>query len=141
MVVTWVIHTPVMEVVFLPCSAQDAWLAFTDVAQQKRWVPDLRRVKVVRADARGRAIEAFYEFGDTLAYALVYAWDDEARKARWVPSSGVRDGVSGTVWFEPTPTGCAMHYHLEALKGRPEEHERETARAFAASLNVPGRPG
>ncbi|MBL8918154.1 MAG: hypothetical protein JNJ54_04800 [Myxococcaceae bacterium] len=120
-----------MEAQPLPVSPAVAFTAFCDVAAQRRWVPGLKKVKVVRTDAAGRGLEVFYEFGESLAYALVYAWDDVHHKARWVPSSGVRDGVSGSVWFEPTQTGCVMHYHLEALKGRPPEHERDVMRAFA----------
>lgn len=121
-----------MEVQPLPISAAAAFRAFCDVEQQRRWVPGLKKVKVVRADPGGRALEVFYEFGESLAYALVYAWDDGSLKARWVPSSGVRDGVSGNVWFQPSDSGCVMHYHLDALKGRPPEHEKSVARAFAA---------
>lgn len=123
-----------MEVRELQVPAARAFAHFADVPGQRRWVPGLKKVKQVRADATGRALEVFYEFGESLAYALVYAWDDGAFKARWVPSSGVLDGVSGSVWFEPTPSGCRMHYQLEALRGRPPEHERDVVDAFVASL-------
>jgi hypothetical protein len=125
-----------MEVQPLRASAPDAYRAFCDVVQQRRWVPGVKKVKVVRADASGRPLEVFYEFGESLAYALVFAWDDLNLKARWVPSSGVRDGVSGSVWFEAAPTGCVMHYHLEALKGRGPEHEGDVVRAFIEFLGV-----
>ncbi|MDX2009910.1 MAG: hypothetical protein SFW67_06970 [Myxococcaceae bacterium] len=123
-----------MHVERLPVSAAVAFRAFEDVAQQRRWVPGVKKVKVVRSDERGRALEVFYEFGETLAYALVFHWDDAARKVRWVPSSGVLDGVSGSAWFEEAPEGCVLHYHLEALKGRPEGHEREVVAAFISWL-------
>lgn len=123
-----------MEVHPLTVPAPEAFAAFTDVAQQRRWVPGLKRVKVVRTDASGRPLEAFYEFGESLAYALVYAWDDAALKARWVPSSGIRDGVSGSVWFEPAAQGCVMHYHLDGLKGRSPTHEREVVQGFVEFL-------
>ncbi|MBE2253409.1 MAG: hypothetical protein IAE78_28025 [Myxococcus sp.] len=123
-----------MEVQLLKASAPDAYRAFSDVAQQRRWVPGVKKVKVVRSDEKGRALEVFYEFGESLAYALVYAWDDAALKVRWVPSSGVRDGVSGSVWFEAAPEGCVMHYQLEALKGRSPEHEHDVVQAFVGFL-------
>lgn len=123
-----------METQPLSVSPAVAFAAFCDVAAQRRWVPGVKKVKVVRTDASGRALEVFYEFGESLAYALVYAWDDANHKARWVPSSGVRDGVSGSVWFEGAEGGCVMRYHLEALKGRPPEHERDVMRAFAEWL-------
>jgi hypothetical protein len=123
-----------MEVQLLPVSAADAWKAFCDVGQQRRWVPGVKKVKVVRADGSGRPLEVFYEFGETLAYALVFHWDDATRKVRWVPSSGVLDGVSGSAWFEETPQGCVLHYHLEALKGRPQGHERAVVTAFLGWL-------
>jgi len=126
-----------MEVQPLPVSAPEAYRAFCDVVQQRRWVPGVKKVKVVRADANGRPLEVFYEFGESLAYALVFAWDDGALKGRWVPSSGVRDGVSGSVWFEPAATGCVMHYHLEALKERGPGHEADVVRAFVEFV---GRP-
>lgn len=128
-----------MEVQPLTVSAPEAYRAFCDVVQQRRWVPGVKKVKVVRADANGRPLEVFYEFGESLAYALVFAWDDGALKGRWVPSSGVRDGVSGSVWFEPSPTGCVMHYHLEALKEqeRGPGHEADVVRAFVEFV---GRP-
>jgi hypothetical protein len=128
-----------MHVERLPFSAAVAFQAFADVAQQRRWVPGVKKVKVVRSDARGRALEVFYEFGETLAYALVFHWDDGARKVRWVPSSGVLDGVSGSAWFEETAEGCVLHYHLEALKGRPEGHEAAVVAAFVAWVQQQGR--
>ncbi|MCA2980547.1 MAG: hypothetical protein INH41_18790 [Myxococcaceae bacterium] len=130
-----------MHVEQLPVSAAEAFRAFTDVGQQRRWVPGVKKVKVVRTDERGRALEVFYEFGETLAYALVFHWDDAALKARWVPSSGVRDGVSGSASFVATASGCELHYHLEALKGRPEGHEREVVVAFAGWLSQQRRAG
>lgn len=125
-----------MEAASLSVTPEVAYRAFCEIDRQRLWVPGLKKVKVVRADANGRALEVFYEFGESLAYALVYAWDDAQLKARWVPSSGVRDGVSGSVWFEATPGGCLMHYHLEALKGRPTDHEKEVVRGFREWLNV-----
>ncbi len=120
-----------MEVLSLGVSAVEAFKSFSDVGQQKLWVPGVKKVKVVRTDASGRALEVYYEFGDSLSYALVYAWDEVALKVRWVPSASVHDGVSGSAWFEAQPTGSLFHYHLEALKGRTPAHEGEVARAFA----------
>lgn len=127
-----------MEVELLEADAAHAYRAFGDVERQRLWVPGLKRVKVVRVDETGRPLEVFYEFGDSLAYALVYAWDDRQLKARWVPSSGVHDGVSGNVWFERLATGCRMHYQLDALKGRPPNHEQEVVRGFRGWLQPRG---
>ncbi len=124
-----------MEVEPLEVDAETAYRSFCEVERQRSWVPGVKKVKVVRTDERGRAVEVFYEFGESLAYALVYAWDDAQHKARWVPSSGVRDGVSGSVWFEPVPSGgCRMHYQLDALKGRPADHELQVVRGFRGWL-------
>lgn len=125
-----------MEVLELGVDPTVAYRAFCEIDRQRLWVPGLKKVKVVRSDAQGRPIEVFYEFGESLSYALVYVWDDAQLKARWVPSSGVRDGVSGSVWFEKAASGCVMHYQLEALKGRPADHERAVVRGFEAWLNL-----
>ncbi|MEW6432941.1 MAG: SRPBCC family protein [Myxococcota bacterium] len=106
------------------------YAAFCDVPRARLWVPGLRRVKVVRTDTRGRALEATYEYGEALSYALVYAYDDEARKVRWVPSAGVLDGVSGSASFKPGDGGCRFTYALESRRGRGPHHPEEVARAF-----------
>ncbi len=114
----------------LPGSAQKAFDEFVDLRTARLWLPGLKRAQVVRTDANGRPLEVFYEFGEVLAYALVYAYDDAHKRVRWVPSSGVRDGVSGGATFEDTPQGCRFTYSLESLRGRSEDHEAQVARAF-----------
>ena len=104
--------------------------AFCDLSRARLWVPGLKRVKVVRTDDKGRALEATYEYGESLSYALVYAYDDAARKVRWVPSAGVLDGVSGTASFAPDEAGCRFTYALESRRGRGPHHSEDVAHAF-----------
>lgn len=118
----------------IPGSAQRAFDEFVDLKVARLWLPGLKRARLVRSDDNGRPLEVFYEFGESLSYALVYAYDDAAKKVRWVPSSGVRDAVSGMASFEDTPQGCRFTYALESLK-REEGHEREVAAAFVAWMN------
>lgn len=115
----------------LPSSAEFAWREFIDIPTARLWLPGLKKARVVRTDAQGRALEVSFEFGESLSYALVYAYDEAALKVRWVPSAGVRDGVSGMAAFEALPEGCRFVYALDSLRGRPPAHEREVAEAFA----------
>ena len=121
----------VVEIV-LRRSPDECYREFCDVRTARLWLPGLKKVRVARDDARGRALEATYELGDALSYALVYAYDDEARKVRWVPSAGLLDGVSGYAEFAPHPEGCRFTYALESVRGRSPHHAEEVARAFAA---------
>lgn len=118
------------EAVLSHASAQKCFEEFVDLRTARLWLPGLKRAQVVRSDDKGRPLEVFYEFGDVLAYALAYAYDERARKVRWVPSSGVRDGVSGGASFEDTPSGCRFTYSLESVRGRSEDHEQQVAQAF-----------
>ena len=86
----------------------------------------------MRSDEQGRALEVSYEFGESLSYALVYAYDDAAYRVRWVPSSGLQDAVSGSASFDAAPGGCLFRYSLESLRGRAPTHEGDVAQAFAA---------
>jgi hypothetical protein len=115
----------------IPGTAQKAFDEFIDLKVARLWLPGLKRARLVRSDEAGRPLEVFYEFGDTLSYALVYAYEDAQRRVRWVPSSGVRDAVSGSASFEDTPQGCKFVYALESLK-RAANHESEVASAFVA---------
>lgn len=118
-------------------AAPDAcYAAFCDLSRARLWVPGLKRVKVVRTDARGRALEATYEHGEALSYALVYAYDDAARKVRWVPSAGVLDGVSGSASFEADDGGCRFTYTLESRRGRGPHHSEDVARAFVEWMHA-----
>ncbi len=109
---------------------QKCFDAFCDLQSARLWLPGLKKLRVVRSDARGRPLEVTYEFGDDLTYALVYAYDDARRHVRWVPSAGVRDGVSGYASFEPYEDGCRFRYSLDSVKGRPEDHPLAVAHAF-----------
>ena len=104
---------------------------FVDLKSARLWLPGLKKARVVRSDEKGRPLEVSYEFGDVLSYALVYAYDDVHRQVRWVPSAGVRDGVSGSASFEPADGGCRFRYRIESQRGRPANHEQDVAEAFA----------
>lgn len=115
----------------LRATPQACYEAFCDVSKARLWLPGLKRVKVVRTDEQGRALEATYEYGEALSYALVYAYDDAARKVRWVPSAGVLDGVSGSAAFTAHDGGCRFTYSLDSRRGRSPHHPDEVAKAFA----------
>jgi len=118
-------------------AAARCYAIFCDTAQMKLWLPALKKLKVASTDDRGRAREATFELGESLSYALVYAYDDAALKVRWVPSAGVLDGVSGSAHFEPVnASSCRLVYSLDSLRGRAPEHEREVAEAFAEFVNA-----
>ena len=115
----------------LPKSADHCYRAFCDISLMKLWVPELKLVRVVRKDEKERPIEVYYEAGARHSYALVYAFDDANLKVRWVPSAGVRDGVSGRASFQQLQNGCHFVYALDGLRPGLEEHETEVATAFA----------
>jgi hypothetical protein len=106
------------------------YAAFCDLTRARLWVPGLRSVKVVRTDASGRALEATYEYGESLSYALVYHYDDAAKQVRWVPSAGVLDGVSGSATFIAHDDGCRFTYSLDSRRGRSAHHPEDVAKAF-----------
>ena len=80
----------------LPLSPAACFAEFNDLKVARLWLPGLKKAQVVRSDGQGRPLEVSYEFGESLSYALVYAYDDAALRVRWVPSAGVRDGVAGS---------------------------------------------
>lgn len=115
----------------LPASPDTCFSEFIDLRSVRLWLPGLKKARVVRSDGQGRPLEVSYEFGEVLSYALVYAYDDAARRVRWVPSAGLQDGVSGSASFELAPGGCLFRYALESLRGRAPGHETDVAEAFA----------
>jgi hypothetical protein len=115
----------------LPATPEDCYRQFCDTTLTRLWLPGLKQLKVVRTDEQGRAIEIRYSVGESLTYALVYAYDDDAKRVRWVPSSGVQDGVSGFASFEPHPEGCSFSYSIDSRRGRQPLHAEEVAHAFA----------
>ncbi len=123
----------------LPASPRFCFDEFCDLRTARLWLPGLKKARVVRTDAGGRALEVSYEFGESLSYALVYAYDDAALKVRWVPSAGLRDGVSGSASFEATPEGTRFAYALDSLRGRAPTHEADVAQAFVGWIR--SRPG
>jgi hypothetical protein len=116
----------------LPASPAACFAEFIDLKSARLWLPGLKKARVVRSDAQGRPLEVSYEFGDVLSYALVYAYDDDARRVRWVPSAGLQDAVSGQASFDAAPGGCLFRYSLESLRGRSPTHEQDVAQAFTA---------
>lgn len=114
----------------LPASPATCFSEFTDLRTARLWLPGLKKAKVVRTDERGRPLEVSYEFGEILSYALVYAYDDAAKRVTWVPSAGLLDAVSGSASFEPAPEGCRFRYALESQRGRSPTHEADVAEAF-----------
>lgn len=123
----------------LPATPKFCFDEFCDLRTARLWLPGLRKARVVRSDGQGRALEVSYEFGESLSYALVYAYDDAGLKVRWVPSVGVRDGVSGSASFESTEAGTRFRYALDSLRGRSPTHETDVAQAFVNWIR--SRPG
>jgi hypothetical protein len=111
-------------------STADCYAAFCDTAAMRLWLPALKHLRVAQVDAQGRIREAVFELGESLSYALVYAYDDQLHRVRWVPSAGVLDAVSGLATFEPDADGTRFVYALESLRGREPDHERHVAEAF-----------
>lgn len=116
----------------LAASPDDCFRQFCDPKVTKHWLPELKRLKVVREDAHGRPSEVQYSLGESLTYALVYKYNVGKRTVRWVPSSGVMDGVSGFATFEPHDSCCTFTYSLDSRRGRAPWHANDVARAFAA---------
>jgi hypothetical protein len=114
----------------LRATAEDAYRQFCDTTLTRLWLPGLKALKVVRTGPQGRAVEVRYSVGQSLTYALVYAYDDEAKRVRWVPSSGAQDGVSGFAAFEPHADGCVFSYSIDSRRGRQPLHAEEVAHAF-----------
>ena len=125
----------------LPLSPEACFTEFVDLDAARLWLPGLRKARVVRTNAQGRPVEVSYEFGEVLSYALVYHYDDAARRVRWVPSAGLQDGVSGSASFEAAPGGCLFRYSLESLRGRAPTHEADVANAFCGWMRSRGSRG
>ncbi len=116
-------------------SPADCYAAFCDTATMRLWLPGLKHLKVAQVDEAGRLREAAFEYGESLCYALIYAYDDHLRRVRWVPSAGVHDAVSGFATFEPEGEGTRLVYALESLRGREPDHERHVAEAFVGWMH------
>ena len=97
----------------------------------KLWVPGVKKIRVVRRDKEGDPLEVAFESGETSSYSLVYKWDDQLLRVRWVPASGVMDAVAGVASFTPHPDGCLFIYSLESLRGRTGHHADDVADAFS----------
>jgi hypothetical protein len=68
--------------------------------------------------------EIHFEYSESLVYTLAYTYDAEQREVRWQPKLGRRDGVSGSVRFDPHDGGTQLTYTLEHGAGRSSS-ERE----------------
>lgn len=123
----------------IPRSPRECFDAFKDLERARLWVPGLKKAKVATTDKEGNPLEVVFEFGETSSYSLVYRFDDELLRVRWVPSSGVQDAVAGVASFTPHPDGCLFIYTLEALRGRPATHAEDVAEAFAKWMLQPSR--
>lgn len=101
------------------------WRAFTDQSTLVAWVPGLRRAQIISLGPRGLAAEVHFEYADSLVYTLVYTYDREGYGFSWEPKLGKRDGVSGSVRFDPAEGGgTKMTYSLAHGDGR-DDRERE----------------
>jgi hypothetical protein len=115
----------------IPRSPRECFDAFKDLSLAKLWVPGVKKVRIVTTDKEGAPQEVAFEFGASSAYSLIYRWDDQALRVRWVPASGVMDAVAGVASFTDHPQGCLFIYTLEALRGRSATHAEEVAEAFS----------
>ena len=120
----------------LPLSPAACFTEFIDLESARLWLPGLKKLQIIRSDARGRPVEVSYEFGEVLSYALVYHYDEATRRVRWVPSAGLQDGVSGSASFDAAPEGCLFRYSLDSLRGRAPTHEADVATAFCAWMRA-----
>jgi hypothetical protein len=118
---------------------RECYEAFKDLSKARLWVPGLKKVRVVTSNKDGSAREVAFEFGETSSYSLVYKWDDENLRVRWVPSSGVMDAVAGVASFAAHAQGCLFIYTLEALRGRSPHHADDVADAFSKWMEKPSR--
>ncbi|MCX5745990.1 MAG: SRPBCC family protein, partial [Proteobacteria bacterium] len=103
---------------------QACFSAFTDPSTLVGWVPGLRRAQVIAKGPRGLPSEIHFEYASSLVYTLAYNYDLEAREVRWEAKLGRRDGVSGSVKFEPFDEGTRVTYSLRHGDGRdPKDRE------------------
>jgi len=102
---------------YVPRDAETCWRVFIDIPRLVRWVPGLRHAEIL-TKARGLPAEVHFQFGQSLAYTLVYSYDRERREIHWEPKLGPRDGVSGWVRFDPEASGTRITYALAHGDGR-----------------------
>jgi hypothetical protein len=126
--------------VVVPRDPASCWKRFTDASLLLAWVPGLRRAQVI-AKSRGLPEEVHFEFSDSLAYTLVYAYDVDAHEVRWEPKLGKRDGVAGFARFDATDGGTQVTYGLEQGTGRSEQDRalgdiKHIVDAFAAWMTA-----
>ncbi len=94
------------------------WRAFIDPASLGAWVPGLRTARVIALDDAGLPLEVLFEFGPSLTYSLVYAYDAAAHEVTWQPRAGKRDAVAGFARFDAFDHGTQITYGLEHGDGR-----------------------
>jgi hypothetical protein len=105
--------------------ADRCYARFCDMRLLPAWMPNLRKAKVVRSDADGRALEVLFHFGDRLTYSLVYSYDPSRRRIEWAPGVGRRDAVRGGAEFADEAGECAMTYQLEPTGDRPADERTD----------------
>ena len=116
-------------------SPADCWRLFIDAAALTAWVPGLRRARIVATDAQGRALEVAFEFAASRTYALVYAYDDDARRVSWTARLGQRDGVAGWARFDAEDGGTRVTYATTDGAGRTaDERAIDEPRALLAAF-------
>jgi hypothetical protein len=118
--------------------AETCWRTFIDVALLTSWVPGLRRAQVI-AKEHGLPSEIHFEFSSSLAYTLVYRYDHERLEVQWTPKLGKRDGVSGSVRFEPEGGGTRVTYAIQQGDARSDaeralDDPEKLLAAFAAHV-------
>lgn len=119
--------------------AETCWRAFVDVVKAPSWVPGLARAEILTR-ARGLPEEVHFEFGQGLAYTLVYSYDKGGREIRWQPKLGKQAGVTGYVRFVTVERGTEVTYALQHGDARgPQDRElgdvTKLAEAFAAFIH------
>jgi uncharacterized protein YndB with AHSA1/START domain len=112
---------------FVARSPDRCWRAFTDATLLPAWVPDVRKVRVVRRYPDGLAHEVLFELGASRTYSLVYSYDQETRTVRWEPGAGKRDAVRGFARIDTWDGGTRMTY----ATGAQHEDARSMIAAFA----------
>jgi hypothetical protein len=122
------LSAPLVEV-FVAAPPERCFAIFCDARDLPRWVPGLRRARIVRSRPDGLPLEVVFEFGKTLTYSIVYDYDLAARRVTWQPGLGRRDAVSGWAEFVPEGAGCRMRYSVA-----PTGDEREAQAANADRL-------
>lgn len=89
----------------------------TDFEHYVDWVSDLKRIEVLKRDAKGRALEVEFRaaaFGRSTTYALHYDYSRAPDALMWYQTSGdLTESLNGQYRFERVPEGTRLTYDLE----------------------------